>query len=272
MYNIYGASIPTITVSTTNTTNRTVSVPFSGSDPNCFYSASVFAAGKNSGAIGSGSKTGVSPITINYNHSAVLTHLDGASSRGWHVKIEEYSSYQAFLDGAAPTATTASTVTAITVSVRHTAVSHSNAPYNLDVGGQIQVSWTRPSTHSIWRTRLQFVIDDVVTFTRSGYTGGGPLNFTPTAEEALALQNAMGGVSPKTMVVRCITGIALSSTEYLSGYISSSQTNNLIKLFSAIKVRLGTSWLTKTVKVWRTTLWKSAIVKVWTGSAWKQAK
>lgn len=266
-------SISGVTVSTSNTTSRTIDASFSGGVSGRYYVAQIYRAGGGGSPIGTDSRTGPGTISITYTHSGILTQLDGASSLGWYVVISEWASYQDYLDLLPPMASASSSVAAVTISLRYTAVSHSNAPYDIDAGGQIQISWTRPSTHTGWRARVQFVIDGVVAFTRQGYSGAGPLNFTPTSSEIAALEAAMGGVSPKTMEVRLVTGWSLSGgVSYLSGYISSSQVNNLLKLFSAVKVRLGAAWESKPIKVWTGSVWKNAIAKVWTGSAWKQAK
>lgn len=269
-------SISGVTVSTSNTTSRTIDASFSGGVSGRYYIAQIYRAGGGGFPIGTGSRTGPGTISITYTHSGILTQLDGASSLGWYVVISEWASYQNYLDLLPPMASASSSVAAVTISLRYTDVSHSNAPYDLDGTGQIIAVASRPSSHAGWRVRYQFYVNNTLAFSRGFFSSSSStttLTFTPTAEEKAALLNAMGGVSPRTMEVRAVTGWNLSGgTTTLSGTNSSSQTNNLIKLFSSIKVRLAGVWTGKPIKVRVAGVWKNAIVKVWTGSSWKQAK
>ena len=269
-------SISGITVSTSNTTTRFATASFSGGVSGRYYIAQVFRAGGGGIPIASASRTGAGTMSIAYTDTNILTRLEGASSFGWQVTISEWHTYENYLNGFVPVASSTSSVAGITLSLRHTAVSHTNSPCNLDGDARMNISWTNPSSHSGWRTRLQFVIDGSVIITYSGYATTGStqsISFTFDAGEILLLQNAMAGTSPKTMTIRCITGFALSSNSYFSGHISSSQTNNLIKLFNTVKIWLGSSHISKPIKVCLSgSTFTGKPAKAWTGSAWKNAK
>lgn len=271
---INNQSITSPLVGSTGSTTRWCNVSCSGTVSGRTYRAEVKINGKTT-IFKTGDIVASGPsisISMSYTDNELLTALNGASSLGWSALIKEYDG-TILLDQNIIASKTATASINFSSSLRHTAISHTNAPCDLDGEARMNISWTRPSTHAGWRTRIRFYVGGTNVITYSGYSSASPISFTWDANEIVQLQNAMGGVSPNTITIHCETGWALaSSNTYFSGYISSSQTNNLIKLFSAIKVRIGVAWLTKVVKVWLSTFWKTGVVKVWTGSSWKQSK
>lgn len=274
---INNQSITSPTIGSTGTTTRTVNVSCNETVSGRTYKAEVKINGSST-VFKSGSIVASGPsinISMSYTDNELLTALNGASSLGWSALIKEYDG-TILLDQNILTSKTATASITIGSALRYGSVAHSNPPYDLDGTGQIIAVASRPSSHAGWRVRYQFYVNNTLAFSRGFFSSSNDtttLTFTPTAEEKAALLNAMGGVSPRTMQVRAVTGWNLSGgTTTLSGTNSSSQTNNLIKLFSSIKVRLAGVWTGKPIKVRVAGVWKNAIVKVWTGSSWKQAK
>lgn len=114
--------------------------------------------------------------------------------------------------------------------------------FNLDLTGDtVQATWTRPSTHSGWRTRVEFDVNDIECILRYNYQGSMSA-YTPSAGELDDMLAAMGGSSPGVIKARIYTGWTFYNNSYIYDTSSGSTTttNSIIKSFAAA---IGYVWL-----------------------------
>lgn len=127
-------------------------------------------------------------VSISVSRATLLSDLNGNELK-WRTKFipgDDYSSWST-----------------ITINALPTTVSVSN--YNLDDGGNLSVSWTKPWAHAGMRYSVSVYVNDVFILSRVGFTGAG-MSYTPNTTEKNAMISAMDGASPKTLQARVKLG------------------------------------------------------------------
>jgi len=237
-----------ITIAGTGATNRTMRVQVTGVTSGRWYRLLV--QGKSSNTqIGSYGKTYAYTTTILIEvvvtESVFLTALYNAARYGssdlkcsYTTLVQEYvgdpdsgGTFQVNKVGPEGVATITPRATAGTCS-----------DFNLDLSGDtVQATWTRPSTHSGWRIKIEFYVNDVLCITRIGhqstmtpYVPTGPIETANT--ELNKMLNAMGGSSPGVIKAKIYTGWVFynSSNSYVSTTTAETTTNSIIKTFASL--------------------------------------
>jgi hypothetical protein len=236
-----------ITISGTGSTSRTMRVNVTGVTVGRYYRLLV--RGKSSNTeIGRG-KTYAAATTITISvvvtDSVFLTGLLNAARSGssglkciYTTLVQEYigdpdsgGTFQTNATGPEGIATITPRATAGTCT-----------DFNLDLTGDtVQATWTRPSTHSGWRIRIEFYVNDIECITRINHQSTMSA-YTPSAEELTDMFDAMGDVSPGVIKAKIFTGWTFYSSDYEYDLSSSATTttNTIIKSFAAA---IGFVWI-----------------------------
>ena len=218
------ASAASITISTANTTTRTGTITLTNTlSSSYYYSFSIVADGKAAAIASGGANGNNGTVTLSYSftHSNLLTQLDGASSLRLKINLSENLSGN--------TISTSTVYATVSISLRNSNLSVSN--YNLDTGGTLTSSWTKPSTHSGWRTQVEIFVNGTTTneFIFRVDTSGSSTSTTPSSAQLSTMESLMGGVSPGTITARIWTRWSLSGGVTNLG--SATTTSTITKTF-----------------------------------------
>jgi len=227
-----------ITVSGVGTTSRAVGVSVSGVTSGRYYMFTLRAKGTGT-AIVSSSIVQASGTTVTRSvtvtDSQFLTGLSGATRSGTTLLRALYYFYITEWIGDPNSGGTlqtnkSSTDGICTISPRTTAGTCTD--FDLDnASDTVQATWTRPSTHAGWRTRVVFYVNGVACITRIGYQSTMSA-YAPTSGELTNMLNAMGGVSPRTIYARIYTGWVFSAgNSYDTDDYDPTSNNTIIKSF-----------------------------------------
>lgn len=200
------------TIYNTSTSSVPLSFTINRSGGNTYYRTSFRLGNQNFGTssthiVSSGASNFTR--TLYTSNNALLSTLSGGSSYSLTIYVYEFATQTAANNGYPVTASTSYSRT-ITVAVPFSNVSIGN--YNLDSGGALSVSWSRPSTLSGWRAAVNINVNGTSIFTRYGFTTG--MNYTPSAAEQSAMLAAMNSSSPRTITATVTGGFYAGSTTY----------------------------------------------------------
>jgi hypothetical protein len=230
-----------ITIAGTGSTNRTMRVQVTGVTVGRYYRLLV--RGKSSNTEVGNGKTyaAASTITISVvvTDSVFLTALYNAARYGssdlkcsYTTLVQEYigdpdsgGTFQENKAGPEGVATITPRATAGTCS-----------DFNLDLSGDtVQATWTRPSTHSGWRIKIEFYVNNIECITRIGHQSTMTA-YVPSASELTDMNTAMGGVSPGVIKAKIYTGWVFynSSNAYVASTTAETTTNSIIKTFASL--------------------------------------
>jgi len=211
-----GHDARTISAANTNTQNYGASV--SGAVTNYWYQFTLRAKGSNT-IIDTGkvqAVAGAAGRTFSVQNVVMLDKLSGATRSGtsglralYYMQVTEWIGDPD--GGGTYTGQINSSSDGIaTFTVRYTSPSVSN--YDLDVGGNVVVGWTRPTSSATGlRARCKVYVNNVYIFVRSGFTTQTGMSYTPSTSERNSMVSAMGGVSPRVLKGRVETGFNFAS-------------------------------------------------------------